>query len=438
MDEQFAVAATTRMRRPFYGWLIVLVSLFGISTGPAAFGLASLGLMIGPLEQEFGWDRTQTSSAVSIMMICTALSLPLVGRLVDKLGVRRVLIPSILIMGLCLLSLTLVTALWQFIAIYIAMGTLAVGSNSVPYMRVLAAWFDRSRGLAIGIAGSGTGLGFAYVPLLTEWLVTNHGWRTGYVGLGLIMLCVTLPLVLLLLKETPTALGLLPDGAPGTTPGTTIDGRDAIPEAFPANVTGDSLREAVTRRDFWSLVTIFVSLAFVLYGLIPHLVPMLTDRGLSTREAAQIASIFGLATFGGRLLIGFLIDRHDARLIAFIFFSLSAVGLGVLALNLPTWAFLLAALLLGGSLGAEVDMLAYLTSRYFGLRSFAEIFGVLFGAVMMGMGLGPAIFGIVFDRTGSYTSMLALGVPICLMAILLVTMLRPYAEKQRGGPISMT
>ncbi|MFV3077369.1 MFS transporter [Niveispirillum fermenti] len=433
MGEQNSAAAATGPRRPFFGWLIVLVSLFGISTGPAAFGLASLGLMIGPLEQEFGWDRTQTSGAVSIMMICTALSLPLIGRLVDKVGVRRVLIPSVAIMGLCLLALTMVTALWQFIAIYVAMGTLAVGSNSVPYMRVLAAWFDRSRGLAIGIAGSGTGLGFAYVPVLTEWLVTGYGWRMGYAGLGLIMLCGTLPLIFLVLRESPAAMGLLPDGAPaGTAAGA------GAADGTPSAAAGDSLRQALARRDFWSLAVIFVSLAFVLYGLIPHLVPMLTDRGLSTRDAAQIASLFGLATFGGRLLIGFLIDRHDARLIAFIFFSLSAVGLGVLAMDLPTWAFMLSAVLLGGSLGAEVDMLAYLTSRYFGLRSFAEIFGVLFGAVMMGMGIGPALFGFVFDRTGSYNSMLALGVPICLMAIILVALLRPYAEKRRGAALSVT
>lgn len=431
MGEQNSAAPAAGPRRPFFGWLIVLVSLFGISTGPAAFGLASLGLMIGPLEQEFGWDRTQTSGAVSIMMICTALSLPLIGRLVDKVGVRRVLIPSVAIMGLCLLALTMVTALWQFIAIYVAMGTLAVGSNSVPYMRVLAAWFDRSRGLAIGIAGSGTGLGFAYVPVLTEWLVTGYGWRMGYAGLGLIMLCGTLPLIFLVLRESPAAMGLLPDGVPA---GTAADAGAAAPPGK----AGDSLRQALGRRDFWSLAVIFVSLAFVLYGLIPHLVPMLTDRGLSTRDAALIASLFGLATFGGRLLIGFLIDRHDARLIAFIFFSLSAVGLGVLAMDLPTWAFMLSAVLLGGSLGAEVDMLAYLTSRYFGLRSFAEIFGVLFGAVMMGMGIGPALFGYVFDRTGSYNSMLALGVPICLMAIVLVALLRPYAEKRRGAALSVT
>jgi MFS family permease len=138
------------------------------------------------------------------------------------------------------------------------------------------------------------------------------------------------------------------------------------------------------------------------------------------------------------LLIGFLVDRYDARRIALVFFVLSAVGLAALSASLPLWVFTLAAVLLGLSLGAEVDMLAYLTSRYFGLKNFAHLFGVMFSAVMIAMSLSPLAFGIVYDYTGSYTSMLAVGVPVCLLAIVLVLMLRPYAEHRRGGPISVT
>jgi MFS family permease len=105
---------------------------------------------------------------------------------------------------------------------------------------------------------------------------------------------------------------------------------------------------------------------------------------------------------------------------------------------LPIWAFIVAAILLGLSLGAEVDMLAYLTSRYFGLKNFAQIFGAMFSAVMVAMSLSPLAFGAVFDHTGSYQSILALGVPLCVMAIVLVLMLRPYGERARGGPISVT
>ncbi len=225
------------------------------------------------------------------MMLCTAVSLPFMGRLVDRFGVKKILVPSIIIFGLCFLAASMISSYWQFIALYVAMGTIAVGTNSVPYMRVLTSWFDRRRGLAIGIAGSGTGLGFGYVPLITQELVSHYGWRGGYFGLGLIMLLFTLPMVVFLLHEKPQSLGLHPDGAVSDAP------------VEHAVATGDTLHEAMRRRDFWSLIVIFSGLAFVLYGLIPHMVPMLQDRGVPEALAAGLASAFGWSAFGGRLLI---------------------------------------------------------------------------------------------------------------------------------------
>lgn len=414
--------------RSNYRWLIVIVCLLGISTGPAAFCLASIGLFTEPLSQAYGWNRTEISLAISVMMLSTAVSLPFIGRLVDRYGVKRVLAPSVVILGLCFCAVPMVQSYWQFILVYTAIGTLAVGSNSVPYMRILSTWFDRSRGLAIGLAGSGTGLGFAYVPIVTERLIANFGWQGGYIGLGMILLLLTLPMVLIILKESPEEMGMSADGE-------ALDAEKAE-EAPPQ--TGDTLSEAWRKRDFWCLAAIFMSLAFVLYGLIPHLVPMLMDNGISATAAASLASVFGASAFGGRLLIGCLVDRYDARLIAFVFFSLSAVGLALFIMPIPFWASWIAAILLGGSLGAEVDMLAYLTSRYFGLKSFAELFSVLFAAVMVAMGLGPLAFGAVFDATGSYWSILMLGIPICIFAVAMLFLLRPYGERKRGGPISMT
>lgn len=403
-----------------HGWLVVGISLFGISTGPAAFGLASIGVTAEPLTREFGWSRTAISAAVSLMMLATAACMPLAGKAIDRFGARRVLIPSIALLAICMVGLGISTAYWQFIAFYIGMGTIAVGTNSTAYMRVITGWFDHRRGLAIGIAGSGTGLGFAYVPVVTQLLVDWGGWRAGYLGLGALLLLGTLPLVVLALREAPAHTG-----------------QHDLPAAQAA-ADGDTMAQAMRKGDFWVLGGIFVVLAFVLYGLIPHLVPLLQDRGLGASEAAGIASVFGMAAFGGRLLIGFMVDVFDARRIGCLFFALSAGGLALLALPLPLWAFLPAALLLGGSLGAEVDMLAYLTSRYFGLRCFAQIFSTLFAAVMVAMGLGPLAFGFVFDGTGSYTAILAVGVPICLLASGLVLMLSPYGQRTRGGQVTLT
>jgi MFS family permease len=396
----------------FRGWLMVAACMFGVSAGPAAFILGSIGLFLNGFQQEFGWTRTEMGSAVSGLMIATALCLPLAGRLIDRFGVQRVLAPSVLLFALLLLSVPLVNHLWQFILIYILIGIFAVGTNSTGYMRLLASWFDRRRGLAICIAGSGTGLGFAYVPVITHYAVTAYGWRGGYVVLGLILLCINLPIVLFILKNTPADVNLQVDGRTDTS--------DAVAERQEA---GDTLREAMTGRDFWYLALTFVSVAFVLYGIIPHLVPLLEDRGFETETAAWIASLFGIATFGGRILIGWLIDHFEARFVALVFFWLSAIGMGLLAIDLPFWAVLLSAVLLGGSLGAEVDMLAYLVSRYFGLRSFSQIFSVLFSMVMFSMSLGPVIFGAVYDATQSYTIVVAAGVPACIFAIFMLSLL---------------
>jgi MFS family permease len=173
----------------------------------------------------------------------------------------------------------------------------------------------------------------------------------------------------------------------------------------------------------------------VLHGLIPHLVPMLQGRGLDAATAAGVASIFGLASFGGRVLIGSLVDHFDARRIAMIFIFLSGAGVSLLAADLPLWAFYAAAFLLGGTLGAETDLLAFLVSRYFGLRCFAQLFGVMFGVVMIGMAMGPLAFGAVFDATGSYHAILALGAPICFLAIILILFLRAYPRPGTPRPI---
>jgi len=328
-----------------------------------------------------------------------------------------VLIPSVIIFALLLLSVPLIGRLWQLIAIYVLIGSLAVGSNSIAYMRLLASWFDKKRGLAIGIAGSGTGLGFAYVPIVTQYSVAEWGWRGGYTTLGLVILFVTLPLIAFVLKERPEDVGLLTDGAP-MPPASANAGP-------PAEETGDTLWEAMRRKDFWFMALTFISVAFVLYGAIPHLVPMLEDRGIDTEMAAWIASMFGIATFGGRILIGWLIDRFEARFVAFVFFFLSAIGMALLGADLPIWSVLVATVLLGGSLGAEVDMLAYLASRYFGLKCFSQIFATLFGLVMVSMGLGPITFGAVYEATGSYDSVILAGVPACLLAMVLVISLAP-------------
>lgn len=402
----------------FYGWWVVAACTIGISTGPGPFAFASLGLFMRPFEQEFGWGRGEVSVVLSILIVATALSLPFIGRIVDRVGARRVLLPSLIAMAACLGAIPLfVSELWHLAVVFLLIGTIAAGTNSVPYMPVLSAWFIRRRGLAIGISIAGIGLGYAYVPLLVQYMIDQYGWRSGYYALAGIVVLVSWPVIFLLFRDTPAQMGLEPDGA--TT--------GVVPRAASRTV-GHLPREILRRSEFWMLVVIFVTLSFVLNGLLAHLVPMLTDRGMKPSAAASVAATEGVTVFFSRIMIGFLMDRFFAPHVAMVFFALSAIGLGMFVMGAVGPTAFAAIVLVGLSLGAEVDILAYLTGRYFGLRSFGAAYGLLFAAILVGTALGPVAFGYGFELTGSYTDILLICVGINLVAVVVMALLGPYPD----------
>ena len=405
----------------FFGWFVVGAAMLCISTGPGPFAFAALGLFILPFEAEFGWERTQISACLTLLVAATAVSLPIIGRYVDKKGSRVILFPSLVIFALCLAAIPIfVTELWHLVVIFLLIGTIAAGTNSVPYMPILSAWFFKYRGLAIGISIAGIGLGYAYVPLLVQYLVDNAGWRYGYYALSGIVLFIALPLAYFFLKESPADMGLKPDGQTSGKP----------PEATRKDV-GLEVKEILRHRDFWMLVAIFVTLSFVLNGMLAHLVPMLSDRGMDTRTAAAVAATEGITVFFSRILIGYLIDRFFAPYVAMVFFSLSAVGIAIFALGAVDAMAFIGAICVGLSLGAEVDLLAYLTGRYFGLKSFGATYGLLFSAILTGTALGPLAFGIGFDTTGSYIGILTICVGINIVAVILAAFMGKYPDWEK-------
>lgn len=388
-------------------WWIVAVAAFGLSTSPGQFAYGAFSLFIEPLEQEFGWARADMSLALTLFTLCLAATLPFMGQLVDRYGSRRVLAPSMLVLGIGLCSLGWwLEALWILLAVYVLLGVLGAGANSPPYMRTVSAWFDRRRGLAIGAAMAGAGLGYAYVPPMVRYINDTHGWRFSFLALGAIIIFVATPLVTLFLRDPPRAeAAAKSDGGEGS----------ARP---PAETAGDTWREAMARGVFWMLICVFALLSFSLYGMLAHFKPMLSEMGIPGAEAGWIAGMVGIAVMVSRVVIGYLIDRIFAPRVALVVFLLSAAGMVVLSSgNAPGFA-IPAALLLGLSMGAEIDLLAYLAGRYFGLRSFAVIYGLLFSAFLAGTALGPWAYGAVYDADGSYAAMLRIGAGCCAAAAL--------------------
>jgi MFS family permease len=402
----------------FYGWYIVFVSLICVSTGTSTFLFSSLGLFFQPFNNEFGWDRAQISSLIPFLIISLAVTQPIAGRIIDKIGTLKLLIPSTIAFGILLAAIpTFVSKLWHLGFIFFLFGTLGFAANTMSFLRIVSSWFNKKRGLAIGLSISGIGLGYAYVPLLVQYVIDAQGWRAAYYVLSLIVLFITVPLIYFVFKEYPEDIGLSPDGANDT---------ESIPA--PLGVIGLTSSEALRKREFWLLTFIFVFIAFSLHGILPHLFPLLTDKGLDNSTAAIITSIMGITVMISRVLIGFLLDIYFAPRVAFIFFALSGIGFGILSLSTTIPFLLLGAILVGFSLGAEIDILAYMIGKYFGLRSFAEIYGLLFVGVFFGTAMGPYAFGLGFESTGSYSTVLIIAIILNLAALVLTRKLGPYTN----------
>lgn len=413
-------------KRIFYGWWIILVAGVGLFLSYISVVSFTFGVFINSLGREFNWSRGQISLAFSLSLMAMCAAMPLIGRLVDRLGARKVILPSVLAFGLCLISLYfLSTSLWHFYAIYLIMGIVGGGSGQIPYSRVISQWFDRRRGLALGLAMVGAGLGSFIMPYAAHELISNAGWRAAYLYMGFVVIMVTIPVVALALKEKPETMGLLPDGQ--------VLRDDSIAEQSRAEF-GMSCREALRSGIFWLMCFAFFLVAMSVIGCLIHLAPMLTDRGVSPGSAAFAASLLGGSLILGRVGAGYLLDRFFASYVAVCFFCGAALGVLLLWAGAAGSLAFAAALLLGLGLGAEGDIMAYLVSRYFGLRAFGEIYSYAMISFTLGGVVGPLFMGLGFDATGSYRLVLGAFLMAALTAAALMTRLGPYRSWEIARP----
>jgi MFS family permease len=405
----------------FYGWWVVLTAAVGLFWG-APVTVFSFSVFLKPLMHDFHAGRGRISLGYTLGAIAGAGSASAIGWLIDRCGVRKVILPATAMFGIVLLlAKTLSANIWQFYLFYVSLGLLVHGAGPVPYGSVISHWFDRRRGLALGMMMFGIGSGAMVVPSLAQHLISSYGWRNSYAILGSAVLLVSIPTVAAFLKERPQDLALLPDGVLPAFSRASIE----------ATAPGLSAHEAQRSRTFWLMVCAFSLVSASVQGCVLHIVAMLTDRGLSIQTAALGGSLLGAALLMGRVATGYLLDRFFAPHLAAVVFGGAATGIGLLWMNHSTATVLAGAFLVGLGLGAEVDIIAYLVSRYFGLRYFGEIYGVAFGAFLLAGALGPLLMGAGFDLTGSYSIPLAAFFISTLIAALLVTKLGSYRYQPR-------
>ncbi len=388
-------------------WLMVVAAMCGAFVSFGSLMVFTFGIFLTALTKQFGWSRGDVSMAFTVTALTVAVCSPVLGRLLDLHGARKIILPCMAVFGVAFGSLALLTNhLWHLYAVFVVLGIVGNGTTQLGYSRVITAWFDERRGFALALVMAGVGTGAIVFPSLAEWMITTLGWRAAYALLGGLILLFGIPLTAAFVRDLARPA-----------PGSALPGKERIQKA------GLSVAEGVRTYAFLGIVVAIVLISLSTNGVIGHLAPLITDRGFSGRQAALAASLLGAATLTSRLGTGYLLDLFFAPRVAAGMFFLSAVGIWMVTTSHQLWLSYTGAVLIGVGLGAEADVVPYLLSRYFGLRAFSELYGYTWSAYAVAGAMGPLVMGKMFDRTHSYETtlfvfvafMVAAGAAFCFM-----------------------
>ena len=399
-----------------YGWKSLLAATIGTMCGIFTLTNYTQGFFVGPVTSEFGWSAPQFFLSYTVLMCSGLLTGPLIGYIAQTVGLRTVGIVGLIGHSLAYVVLSLNTGslmLWYLSWALVAI--LGAGSLPIIWTGVLNNWFTKHRGKAIGITMAGTGLGAFLLPPIVEFLITNHGWRTAYRGIGLGALLISLPIVFALFKEKPDS-------------STATDGEVM---ANKVETWGLTTKDAMRTKQFWILGAVLFLTVIVVAGLLSNFERIMTEQGFERSSIAQIAAVMGLTVIIGRLMVGALVDRFWAPGVAACFFLVATLGLLILVGTQVTMATaLLVAVMIGLAAGAELDLLAYLTGKYFGPAHYPAIFGLIIAFFTVGAGIAPPLFGMAAQMFQGYGTMLSISIGLLLVSILLFLSLGRYPDEE--------
>jgi MFS family permease len=406
-----------RRRSP---WWVVVGAGTANAVGPQMY-LATTGLFVLPIVEETGFSRTTVTGSYSVAAVGMVIGLVIVSRLVDRYAARYILVPGFVLFAASMASIALVPPVEAVYFVPCFFVGLFGAGTALPAVRVVVSWFDNNRALAVGVVTGIIGLGAALGPLLAGSLIDSVGWRQAYAYMALIAVVVSVTMVALFVRgraERHVRGRLVQE--------TQVEGRDVSLE-----LPGLTLREAVGTRQFWGIALGLGLVGAVVIGLQVHLVPMMTDRGLSNGQAGQLLVVFGLASLVGRVAGGFVIDRVHGSIVGPI--VMLAPIAGMFFLQPPFGSAVVAVAFIGIAFGIEGDLAALLITRYLGTRNFGQIFGPVQAMFLLGSALGPLLLGLGYDELGSYDPVIPVLMGVLVTGAVLIATLGRYTYPAVSG-----
>ena len=395
-------SAAARILGLFYGWKLVGLTLLitALAGGPVWNGV---GVWVKALEMHFGWSRTQLTGAFSLAQLEGSLIGPLMGYLIDKIGPRRMVFIGFSVTGLGFILFSQTTHIATFYISYalIMLGTAA--GTWLPMMAVINRWFDRMKGRAMAVAGEGSFLGGLLLVPALAWAVNpaQHGWSATAMWIGIVFLGAGWPLSRLI-RERPENYGQRADGTPPSAPSKLFDG------SSDASISLDggpefTARQAIRTSAFWYITFGHALSSMLIATLTVHMVPMLTDQGLSLQTAAYVWSVLMAVGAIFQLIGGYVGDRMPKNLALFGFTALQAVGFLMAAFVDSLSIAIVFAVVYGAGFGGRVPLTTAIRGDYFGKGAFATITGISMAPLYMFMLIAPLFAAAMFDARESYT-----------------------------------
>jgi MFS family permease len=383
-------------------YLVLLTSVIGQMFSPGPALIVALGAVAPLMIAALGWSRGQLMLGVTMFSVASLLSAPLIGAAIDRWGARGILISSLIgyIGGFLYLAFAIET-LFGFYALLFVMGFVTMGAQPITYAALLVAWFDNRKGMALGVAATGLGVGYMTAPLIASAATAHAGWQQVFVAMAAII------------AAGPLLLSLL-------------FGHDRPVSTSKPQIGGVSIRQVAADPVFWMIGGAILLMAMVLVGVLTNIVLFARDMQFSAASAAMTAAVFGILTVAGRATAGALTDKYRVRMVAAAYFILSLAGFILIAtastLHAPA-LFVVAVGLIGLGFGAEGDLIGIFVIRYFGVNSFGRLYGILYSIYLLGTSCGPALMGFGRDMLGAYTPIMWAAAGLTTVAISLLFLL---------------